>query len=176
MARPCSPPTAREVMAEMTRKRTKAPMSSAMTLDEVRRMAGEVQKQASLASGSGVTAQWGEVEDPDEEGADHGAEDLGGDVDGELVIVAGEDGGGDGDGGIEMGVDAAPGGGGEDAGEDGDAPGGGDGEPAGVFGLGAFEQDASDDAVAEQDDDHGSHEFTHEGGDERVVHVFEVPR
>src|SRR5688572_11462237 len=49
---------------------------------------------------------------------------------------------------------------GENAGDDGERPARGDGEPAGVFTLRSFQQDAGHDAVAEQDQDRGSEKLS----------------
>src|SRR5450759_3444173 len=49
-----------------------------------------------------------------------------------------------------------------DAREDGQPPRHGDDDPAARKGLGLVQQDAGDHAVAEEDEDHGPHQFGHE--------------
>ena len=78
------------------------------------------------------------VGDPDQGGADHGAEQLSGDVDRNIAPVAVLDRDADGDRRVEVG--AGEGRRHVDGGQDGEAPPEGDGEPAGVPGLGALER------------------------------------
>ena len=93
------------------------------------------------------------VVDQHEGRADHGADELTGQVHGDLVPRGGPvDGEADGDGRVQ--VRAADRASDDDAHEHGECPCRGDDDPAGVVGLGLREQDAGDDAVAEQDQEH----------------------
>jgi hypothetical protein len=60
-------------------------------------------------------------------------------------------------------VRAAYGGHGEDGNEDAEGLTGGDGHPTGAVGFGFVEESASDNAIAEQDEQGGAEEFTDSG-------------
>src|SRR5688572_11221971 len=78
----------------------------------------------------------------------------------DLAEVSPDDGESKRDRRIQVGIGAATGEGGENAGDDGERPARGDREPASVFTLRSFQQDAGDDAVAKQDQDRGSEKLS----------------
>ena len=142
-------------IARMPKSSTAVPMNSLMALPmrvPYRRPRAE---DAQLRRRVVRLAPVRQVGQPDQHRADERADHLGGDVARDLRPRKTADGGErDRDGGIEVRATDAPDG--VDADGDGDAPAGGDHDPAAVLSLRALEHDVGDDAVAEQDENHGA--------------------